>query len=301
MIIGHKFQWQILKRTFERGKIAHAYLFCGAPQSGKRKVGVEFIKLLNCGDSGLRPCQKCRPCKDIEKGIFPDFILIEPEENEIKIGVIRKLRARLVLHPFVSQFKAVIIDRAHLLNSEAQSALLKTLEEPKGQTLFILTTEFPKALLPTILSRLEILRFHPVNSFEIEKALIDSGASALSARRLAASSLGRPGRALNLLNDSEKRNYEEKAAEKIIQLGNSTLAVRFQYVKEFVQSRQNANEILDIWLGRFREILLSDSQHTGYSPAKIKKILETIQNISELISTTNVNQRLALEMLMLEL
>ena len=112
---------------------------------GKRKLALEWIKLFFGGNVKL------------EKN--PDLILIEPEENEIKISQIRDLNWKLSLKPFAASLKVAIIDKSHLMNQEAQNCFLKTLEEPKENTYLILITEYPDSLLSTILSRSKILNF----------------------------------------------------------------------------------------------------------------------------------------------
>ena len=193
---------------------------------------------------------------DALNGVRPDLVVIEPQEDkEIKIAQIRELHNKLSLKSYSAPFKAAIINQAHYLNQEAQSAFLKLLEEPRGRTIFILITEYPEMLLPTILSRVERLRF-----------------------------CSPAGQALS-----------KEGAEKISKIIKSDLGKLFQYAKELADDPQNLKKTLESWLSYFREALLSDP-----SQSKIIKILKTIQETHYLISTTNVNPRLALEILMLE-
>lgn len=255
-------QWQLLKKTAELGKTPHALLFYGQGGIGKKTLALEFIKLLNCESENFeaRPCSACRACSDIEKNVHPDLTIVEPEESkEIKITQIRDLKNSLSLKAYSAPFKTAIIDKAHLLNQEAQSAFLKILEEPKGNSLFILISEYPEMLLPTILSRVERMRFY-------------------------------------FLPSSEKSKEEKEIIAQIVKLSRENLLARFKYAKDLAENTPDLKEILDIWLSYFREKLLID-----ISNSKLKKIIETIQNISFLISTTNANTRLALETLMLEL
>lgn len=263
-------QWQFLKKTVELGKIPHAYLFYGQNPAMTKTLALEFIKLLNCQteDFQKQPCQTCRHCQDIKKGAFADLILVEPQDKEIQISQIRELNSRFSLSSYNSSFKSAIIYSAHQLNQEAQSAFLKLLEEPKGKTIFILITQYPEMLLPTILSRVERLRFQVLpEKFQ------------------------------------KKDDEQEKIIAEVAKISKQNLALRFQYAKRLAEERQNLEEVLDIWLRHFRELLLLavDNQSSGYSLVKLQKILKTINNINYLIATTNVNPRLALEILMLEL
>lgn len=232
-----------LKKAVELGRIPHALLFYGHNQEEKMAAALEFVKLVN----GLQALE----------GVRPDLVIIEPEEDkEIKISQIRALHSRLSLKSYSAPFKVAIINKAHYLNQEAQSAFLKLLEEPKGNTVFILITEYPEMLLSTILSRVERLRFTSLKN--------------------------------------HKCSPED--AEKISRLTKSDLGELFQYVKELVDDSQNLKKTLESWLFYFREVLLANPDQP-----KILNILKTLQTTHHLISTTNVNPRLALDIFMLEL
>jgi len=323
MIIGHQKQWHFLKKSAELGQISHAFLFFGQEQLGKKKIALEFIKLLNCQNAlkDKKPCQICYSCQSIEKLQHLDLFFVEPRDREIQISQIRELTNRLSLRPFLSPFKAAILDQAHLMNQQAQAALLKTLEEPKGNTILILITEHPEMLSPTILSRVQKIKFHPVKREEIENYLSQKGLPQDKIRLISSLSLRRPGAAVNFLLNPEKLETERQKLTNLIKIitPDSNLASLFQHVKRISQQAQtfpqNVSEILESWLRYFREILLiksgaiSDSDiypdiqkvSKKYSLAKIKEILKVFQEIIFLLSTTNVNQKLALEIIMLEL
>lgn len=302
MILGHQKQWQFLKRLVKNGKVPHAFLFSGQSQLGKKKVAFEFLKLLNCQEKN-RPCQVCRNCQEIEKKSYPDLIFITPLKKEIQISQIRELSWKLSLRPYSAPLKAAILDQAHLMNQETQSSFLKTLEEPKGKTVFILVTEFPERLFPTIISRCQTLKFYPVPLSEIKEYLLNQGASEDLATKISQLSFGKPGRAIDFLLNPEKIRDQKRRIKEIETLSNSDLSFRFQYAKEISQDPQVLKETLDIWLEYFREILLKTvkEQIKYYSLAKLRKILKLLQTTKLLISTTNINPRLALEILLLEL
>ena len=296
MIIGHQKQWEFLKRSAESGKLSHAYLFSGQKKLGKKTVALEWISSL----FGQPPTK-------LLVGSHPDFILVEPINREIQISQIRDLNWRLSLKPLISQLKAAIIDQAHLMNEEAQNCFLKTLEEPKGKTILILITEWPEILLPTIRSRCEIIKFYPVPRLEIEnylKAKTDGGwvASKEKVKEIATISLGRPGVAIDFISNPQKLENQKKIIKELIEISNSPLASRFQYARGLAKT-PNLKEILDIWLSYFRNILLEKclTPEVKHPVSKLKNIIKQIQNTNFLLSTTNVNPRLALEILMIEL
>lgn len=305
MIIGHQKQWQFLKKSAETNRLSHAYLFFGQERLGKKTLALEFIKFLNCQNNNQlsKPCQQCSSCKDIQKRQHPDLFWIEPVGKEIQISQIRNLQWRLSLRPFLAPFKSAIIDQAHCMNSEAQSCILKTLEEPSGKAILILITEYPELLFPTILSRAQKIRFSPVPISEIEDYLKKQRISQEKKDKISFLSLSKPGLAIDFILNPQKLEYQNQKVKEMIQIRQSDLIFRFQYIKDAVSKKYNIKELLDIWLRYFREILFKTlkNDQTGYSLDRVKSIINTIQNINFLISTTNVNQRLALEQLMLEI
>jgi len=295
MIIGHWKQREYLKKIAESGNIPQAVLFTGQAHLGKKLVALEWISLIFAEKAENHP----------------DLVLIASENNQIRISQIRDLSWRLALKPVRAAFKAAILDQAHQMNEEAQNCFLKTLEEPKGNTLLILITEWPEILLPTIRSRCEIVKFYPVSKLEIEnylKAKTGGGwvASKEKVKEIALLSLGRPGKAVDFISNPQKLENQKKTIKELIEISRSPLASRFQYAKELTKT-QNLREILDTWLFYFRNILLekcsSKCSSTGDEQLipKLKNIIKQIQKTNFLISTTNVNPRLALEILMLEL
>jgi len=311
MIIGHQKQWHFLKKSAELSRISHAYLFFGPAQLGKRTLAIEFIKFLDCQDPDytVRPCQKCPACQDIKKGQHPDLIFIGPLIKEIQISQIRELQWKLSLRPSIASIKAAILDQAHLMNSEAQSCFLKTLEEPSGKTVIILITEHPELLFPTIISRIQKIKFFPLSGYEIESYIKKQGISPKEAKKITFFSSGKPGRTINFISDPQKLENQDQRIKELTQIIQSDLNYRFQYIKDLVSQKQNLKEVLDIWLRYFRNILLTKINNRepliniqkNYPLVELKKIINTITNIDYLLSSTNVNSRLALEQIILEL
>ncbi|MDO8663602.1 MAG: hypothetical protein Q7K28_02050 [Candidatus Wildermuthbacteria bacterium] len=301
MLVGHQKQRQYLQRLAKLGKIPHALLFAGPEMVGKRMVALEFAKFL-IGE-------------EFRKELHPDLIIVEPEYlpkeakedplvrgEEIKIAQIRDLIWKLSLRPYSAPLKVAIINDAHLMTKDSQNCLLKTLEEPTNTTILILISEFPEALLPTIFSRCQFIKFFPVPKEEIEKYIRETGKIDGQKRveeisRLAA---GRPGLAAEIL--SEPRKLEDLRTE-LTELAEKDLLARFQYAKALAE-KDDLREILSAWQSLLREFLLVSlrSRAKGiFSVLKLKNILSQMQNIIFLIQNTNINQRLALEALMLEL
>lgn len=290
--IGHKKQRKMLKEMAESDKIPHNLLFVGPESIGKKKVAKEFIKLVNCENKNA--CGECASCKQMKAGNHPDFLLVE-EEKEIKIDQIRDVQKKLSLTGRTKDsFKAVIIDRAHRLNSQAQAALLKTLEEPKGNALIILVTEHPNLLLDTILSRSWKMKFSPVKSDVIVKELIRRGADKKKAKEISDLSFSKPGLAIKLFEDEKfKKKWLQKKKD-LETLKNSNYGKRFDYVKKLTKDRQKTEETLKIWLSILRKELLEGERGDV-------KVLEEIEEILFLISKTNVNLKLSMERVIINL
>ena len=162
---------EVLARALEEDRLPHALLFGGPPQSGQREAAVELAKAVFCRDrEGSTACGVCVSCRKVERGSHPDLYFVEPEEDSrvIKIEEIRSLKARAALKPFEADTKIFVIDPAECLNDIGQNALLKTLEEPEGRTIFILISSSPERLLPTIHSRTQRLHFSQVSAATAE-------------------------------------------------------------------------------------------------------------------------------------
>lgn len=295
MIIGHKKQWAFLQKLAEGGNFSHAYLFSGPEKLGKKTLALEWLSLMFG-----------QPAAAAGERFHPDLILIKPEAKEIQIAQIRELIWRLSLKPYSAPFKAAIIDQAHLMNEEAQGSLLKTLEEPRGNTILILISEYPDYLLSTILSRVERLKFHPVENEEIVHYLRFRKVPEELFGKISEISMGRPGRVVELISDTKKIEALEQKIKELVKILNSDISLRFQYAKLLSkEDPQELRENLDIWLNYFRNILLKEIKGeqapVRYSLSKLKNILKLIQSVKYLISNTNVNSRLSLEMLMMEI
>lgn len=283
MLVGHEKQWEFLKKKFGQNQLSHAYLFTGAGQIGKKIFAKEFVKLVNCTDKNA-PCQKCFTCQAIEKGNFPDFMMVKPEDGgEIQISKIRQIQNFLSYKSYYDNFKSVIIDNAEKMNQEAQSCFLKTLEEPKGQTMLFLITSMPDMFLPTIASRCQAIKFFKPKGLVI---------------------------------NNEKAEKEEKILKHLIGVINSDFSEKFKYVKALNFEEQSPLEILTVMQKYLRHLLLAKAGiaqagtienfeklplSQNYSISKIKKAINLTEDISNKLVFTNANPKLALEILLLEL
>lgn len=178
-------------------------VFAGPEGVGKRLTALALAQALNClspvEHDGMRDaCGACTSCRRIAKGIHPDVVFVRPDDNaSIKVDPIREVIGQTAYRPYEGRSRVVVIDGADMLETSAQNALLKTLEEPPARNVFVLVTSRPDDLLETIRSRCCLLRFAPVPPDEIARVLIgEHGQSEADARAAAALAGGSFGRAL---------------------------------------------------------------------------------------------------------
>ena len=203
-VIGHRRLLSLLSRAIARGSLPPALLLAGPPGIGKRRTAVAVAEAVNClqplttAEFEIDACGECASCRRIARGVHPDIIAIEPgETGSIKIEQIRNVIDRAAYRPFEGRRRAVIVDEADAMAAPAQSALLKTLEEPPSASIFLLVSSMPDALLATVRSRCPRLRFGGLTAGEVTEALIrDHAYAELEARAAAADADGSVGRAL---------------------------------------------------------------------------------------------------------
>lgn len=213
-IVGHERVVEQFRRALARGRLATSFLFAGPSGIGKRQVALALAQALLCQrrpEVALDPCQQCPACVQVRAGSHPDVDLVAkpPDKSVLPLELLigdaehrmrQGLLHRLGLKPLQGRRKVAIIDDADYLNAEGANALLKTLEEPAPHSLLILLSTSPVRQLPTIRSRCQLVRFHPLPIAAVQEILLrrhlvdDPGLAA----RLAAHSGGSVERALEL-------------------------------------------------------------------------------------------------------
>jgi len=164
---------RILKNSILQDRIGQAYLFTGTRGVGKTSMARIFAKSLNCLSEDkptVKPCNKCSNCIDITNSASPDVVEIDGASNT-GVDDIRELQKELMYAPTNSRYKIFIIDEVHMLSKSAFNALLKTLEEPPRNVIFIFATTEPQKILPTIISRCQRFDFKRIPIPDIKKRL----------------------------------------------------------------------------------------------------------------------------------
>ena len=204
-----------LMRSVQAGRIVHALLLAGPHGSGKRTLARLFAQAMLCQGRGERPCGVCPACKRFEAGTHPDVVTVSPEKNNIVVGQIRALIDYLALKPYEGGRHIAIIEQADSMNPPAQNALLKTLETPPEDAMFFLIADSTSGLLPTILSRCQLVRFHDLSVEDCAAVLTRRGLAPERARYLAGLAQGSVGRALELDKDADHAAMRERVTKSL--------------------------------------------------------------------------------------
>ena len=165
-VLGQEHVIRILRNQVAADQVSHAYLFCGTRGTGKTTIARLLAKAVNCTSEGSKPCGMCANCRSIQEGSFMDLIEIDAASNN-GVENIRELRESVNYPPVAGRKKVYIMDEVHMLSASAYNALLKTLEEPPENVMFILCTTEPEKLPATILSRCVRMDFRRVSEREL--------------------------------------------------------------------------------------------------------------------------------------
>lgn len=200
-IFGHKKQQDFLQTAIAKDRLAHTYIFYGPAGLGKKMITRYFVQSIFCQDRKERPCQKCLFCQQINKGVFPDLYELGKDGQELSVDNVRSLIYSLSLSAVYSAHRAAIIYGAENLQLSAANALLKTLEEPGANTVIILISNSLVRLPATLTSRCQLLKFQPLSQQDMSAWLDNFQFESAARETINNLSFGRPGLALNLMQD----------------------------------------------------------------------------------------------------
>lgn len=290
-IIGHSDILSFFEKATQAGRLHHAYLFVGPRGLGKRAVA-EYIARQCFGET--------------EKPLHtnPDFLFLARGVHEktgktkkhISVDDVERVRQFFYGKPFLHEKKITIIDDAHLLSTGAMNALLKTLEEPRGDAIVFLIAEDSRALLPTIRSRCQTFFFHPVSEHELEMYLLGERIDPILAKEMARNAGGIPGRAIAWAEDPAQYEWYQQEKTRFLSLVGAPFHEQLARVDELFEKKDDhiagrvaLLSILDIWLGVLRE-------HSTQGPCKydIVETYHAIHRAKEGLSR-NVHPRLLIE------
>lgn len=326
---GHEIQKKILAEAVRTGKVSHSYLFQGTRGIGKKLIALGFAAALNCESRENSPVRSsvdctCTSCQKISRSSHPDVQVLDfPDEKNIRIDHIRdEVEKNVYLSPYEGRYKVFIVDNAERMNVNAQNAFLKTLEEPPANCVIVLITDASHLFLSTIISRCQILNFHPLEK-EIVKKYLEAN-SPLSEEQIEAAAMasgGSIGRAVRI--DSEYLNFRRKILECILNEDSSLYHVT-QLVEKLDKDHNIGNndtlgnifEVLVQWIRQVMMVKACNPEAINADSNLFESLSvyagnNTIHDISDkaaLIEKTwfettklNSNRKLALENLLVNL
>lgn len=263
-LLGHTWAETLLRKHIANNEARHAYLFTGAPGVGRRSLALAFASALNCtqpqqpGDY----CENCRICRHTQRMQLPDLSVVAPESEGgyIKVAQVRELQRALSLTPYEARYRVALLLNFQLANASAQNALLKTLEEAPEKVILLLTADAADSLLPTIVSRCEVLRLRPLAVEALEDALINRWQlPPQQARLLAHLSSGRPGMALQMAQDHHLLEKRAAWVQELLRLLPANRHERFSACEALARNRDQLRLMLQVWLSFARDLLLTAS------------------------------------------
>ena len=320
-LIGNEWAVDMLKKHVTNDATRHAYLFAGPPGLGRRTLALRFAQALNCQtpvDAGI-PCGQCRDCKQIAAMQYADLTVVQAdaEGGTLKVDQIREARRTLVLKPYQAKYRVALFLRFQEANDNAANALLKTLEEAPSYAVLILTADNPEQLLPTIVSRCEVLRLRPLKVEEVMKELERRGVESGRAKLIAHLSGGRFGYALRLIDDDALLGWREERLNDLQSLISASRVEKFAYADKLSKDKESMRQAILVWLSYWRDVMLRTAQ--AESPlvnvdrnVEIEELAQQLDlsiarrvvgNLEEVLEKMerNVNSRLLAEVLLLDL
>lgn len=295
-IIGHEKQLKRIESDIASGGVAHAYLLTGPNSVGKFTVAKKMAGILQCKSNF---CHKCNVCKQIQKGGHIDTVEMRDNRESIKIEDARNIIERSHMTG-QSNYKVFLIQSVERMTIEAANSFLKILEEPPKRTLFILTTNNVRALLPTVVSRARIIHFGNVSARYLREKLAEMYPDCDKdlINKVSLFSLGKTGKAINLIENPDSL---AKALEvyHLIQnfLDHKSVVDRFSYIEDLLGEDAKA---MEIFFGMLTHVLRSRVLEGDARTEKYLGALEAVDEAGVLLKK-NVNSRLVLENLMLTL
>ena len=315
-VVGQEKVKSLLIRTLRSGRVGKAYLFFGPEGSGKVAMALELAKALNCRSEEVRPCQKCSACRQIGKLSYPDFQFVFPAPKNFKeadhirhveqftedpyrdtavsstavisIDRIRELKHVASLKRHQGGYEIFLITQADRMTPEAANSLLKLLEEPPQRLILILTTSRLERLLPTIISRCQVIQFTPLKAEEIRHALLPLGVSESQADIASRLAMGNFRKAREIL-DEDFELLRQQAFELLRIARQENEVRRLELVDELVAGRDRGKikelfQLVLLWL-RDAQVYLSaerapESREYLYNADRLEKIEELVHMLN---------------------
>lgn len=318
-IIGHEDIVKHFKSSIELGKISHAYILNGEKGSGKKTLAAVVAKSLQCESGEADPCGTCKSCLQAESGNQPDIIWVTHEKpNVISVDEIRtQILNDIELKPYSSRYKIYIVPDAQLMNTQAQNAILKTLEEPPEYAIIMLLTNNVDKFLPTIISRCIVLNFRSVEPLHMVDYLVNQiGIDREKARFCTDFAQGNLGKAVRLAISPDYNEIKEDSLRLLRRIQDMDMDEIIQAVRNMGKYKLDITDYIDIMTMWFRDLLMvkisnspnklifkdefsvmkKQASHVSYEG--LEEILQALDKLKIRLEA-NVNFDIAMELMLL--
>ena len=296
-----------LQQSISRAKLAHAYMFIGPATAGTMALSKEFSQAIFC-KSNDRPCHECRHCVNITKNLHPDLLTIEPGSTGfIGIDRIRRLlgdipneqikelekrdedippRYFAITSPLEADRKIIIIHGVETMLKETRDILLKILEEPPANVIFILTTEDESVLNSTLASRCQILRVKPIPFDQVESSLIKNGVEPELASHLSKITGGHIQKALDFSKNASLLNDMYSDYMHMPNMLTKPISTRIKLAEEIAQNYRGNKRIvlaaMDTWMIFWRDAIILSKEINLNQDITVKNELMTKNDLRKL-------------------
>lgn len=310
----------MIRRAVRADRLHHANLFHGPAGVGKRATARALAAWMNCTGRPVDAddaCGACRSCRLMGSENHPDIVEVKPDGQFIKIDQIRAMQQLTRFRPHEAKRRVILIDQADALREEAANAMLKTLEEPTGETVFFLVTAQPHLLLSTIRSRCQPVQFSALTAADVTELLVSKGVDAVSAARVSRLSEGSLSRAMEVL-ESPVYALRDELFENLWRLMSGQIDRAIRWAEELARAKSE----LPAWLGLLRTIFRDVALQAGGASAKRQLHWDATEGVvrlsersglghalyvlhrieeSERLLLGNVNPRMVMECLLLDI
>ena len=311
-IIGQPKAVQFLSRALSGNRLAHGYLFTGPDGVGKRTTAAALAGALLCEmPYEEEPCGRCKGCLKFLSGNHPDYLVIRPDGATIKIDQIRALKKDLRFPPFEAGMRIVCIEDVQTMRREAANSLLKILEEPPPDNLLLLIASESQALLPTILSRCQVIPFTPL-TLEQAGMVIRCNDPVLTpedAHALAVVTGGCPGQ-VHQLHGDDVLNLRKSCLQALFSGGRSeaeSVELALDLAGRMAELKDGLETLFDLLAFDCKERLVAllcegkpDAGRERWNLEQLSDMVQAVESARRSLAA-NCNRGLACEVLLLEL
>lgn len=272
IIIGHEIIIEHFKKSIINDHLSHGYLFKGPEGIGKKKVAIQLARTLLCEKKGELPCEECESCIQSKSDNHPDLFFYEPDKASFKRNQIDEIQKSISIKPYGSK-KIFILDNADLMTPQAQNTFLKTLEEPPSYAVIIMIVSNSQRLLPTILSRSQVISFYPLETNVIQAYLQSQySLDETKAELYGKYANGIIGKAIKIATDEEFEDMRIQVLEWIDKILAKDLISVLGASNYLHEKKTEINDIIELLHIYFRDLLIVQS--TGNFDQVINKDYE---------------------------